>query len=182
MPTSAFHSNLQQPPFTYEALPPEEIKFVPLKQTQEFNAKDLMQVRVHNTRQPKVQEGEGWKSLRRGRACPVLHELCCCVKLGFVLTGRDPANLISPFPPCACYCALLQYYLDNDQKLKKYVPIIKDSVVYPVIYDSKRTVLSLPPIINSAHSAVSRQRQGATPSAKGHCNHTAAMAGINAAA
>lgn len=33
-----------QGPFTYEALPPEEIKFVPLKQTQEFNAKDLMQV------------------------------------------------------------------------------------------------------------------------------------------
>lgn len=53
MLTSAFHANLQQPPFTYEALPPEEIKFVPLKQTQEFNAKDLMQVRVHNTRQPK---------------------------------------------------------------------------------------------------------------------------------
>lgn len=34
-----------QGPFTYEALPPEEIKFVPLKQTQEFKANDLMQVR-----------------------------------------------------------------------------------------------------------------------------------------
>lgn len=33
-----------QAPFTYEALPPEDIKFVPLKQTREFNAKDLMQV------------------------------------------------------------------------------------------------------------------------------------------
>lgn len=47
-----------------------------------------------------------------------------------------------------------QYYLDNDQKLKKFVPIIKDSVVYPVIYDANRTVLSLPPIINGSHSAV----------------------------
>jgi phenylalanyl-tRNA synthetase beta chain len=47
-----------------------------------------------------------------------------------------------------------QFYLDNDQKLKKFVPIIKDSVVYPVIYDANRTVLSLPPIINGAHSAV----------------------------
>lgn len=79
-----------QGPFTYEALPPEDIKFVPLKQTQEFKANDLM-----------------------------------------------------------------QHYLDNDQKLKKFVPIIKDSVVYPVIYDANRTVLSLPPIINGSHSAIS---------------------------
>lgn len=47
-----------------------------------------------------------------------------------------------------------QHYLENDQKLKKFVPIIADSLVYPVIYDAKRTVLSLPPIINGAHSAV----------------------------
>lgn len=33
-----------QGPFTYEALPPEDIKFVPLKQTREFNAAELMQV------------------------------------------------------------------------------------------------------------------------------------------
>ena len=32
-------------PFTYEALPPEDISFVPLKQTAEFNARDLMQAR-----------------------------------------------------------------------------------------------------------------------------------------
>lgn len=49
----------------------------------------------------------------------------------------------------------LQHYLDHDQKLKKFVPIIKDSAVYPVIYDANRTVLSLPPIINGAHSAIS---------------------------
>ncbi|PNW74324.1 hypothetical protein CHLRE_13g603900v5 [Chlamydomonas reinhardtii] len=79
-----------QGPFTYEALPPEDIRFVPLKQTREFNAKELM-----------------------------------------------------------------QYYLDNDQKLKKFVPIIHSSVVYPVIYDANRTVLSLPPIINGQHSAIS---------------------------
>ena len=33
-----------QAPFTYEALPPEKINFVPLKQTKSFNAKELMQV------------------------------------------------------------------------------------------------------------------------------------------
>lgn len=79
-----------QGPFTYEALPPEDIHFVPLKQTREFNAKEL-----------------------------------------------------------------LEYYLANDQKLKKYVPIIKSSLVYPVIRDAKGVVLSLPPIINGAHSAIS---------------------------
>ncbi|KAF5837593.1 Phenylalanyl-tRNA synthetase beta chain, partial [Dunaliella salina] len=76
-------------PFTYEALPPDQISFVPLKQTREFKANDLM-----------------------------------------------------------------QHYLENDLKIRKFVPIIKDSVVYPVIYDANRTVLSLPPIINGAHSAL----------------------------
>ncbi|GMH34309.1 hypothetical protein BSKO_02143 [Bryopsis sp. KO-2023] len=79
-----------QGPFTYEALPPEEINFVPLKQEKSFAAGDL-----------------------------------------------------------------LEHYLENDKKLGKYVPLIKDSVVYPVIYDANRTVLSLPPIINGAHSAIS---------------------------
>ena len=79
-----------QGPFTYEALPPQDIRFVPLKQTREFNAKEL-----------------------------------------------------------------LDYYLANDQKLKRYVPIIHSSLVYPVIMDANRTVLSLPPIINGAHSAIS---------------------------
>jgi hypothetical protein len=51
---------------------------------------------------------------------------------------------------------LLQHYLVHDLKLKRFVPLIKDSIVYPAIYDSNRTLLSLPPIINGAHSAVSQ--------------------------
>eukprot|EP00879_Flechtneria_rotunda_P032053 GHRR01035203.1.p1 GENE.GHRR01035203.1~~GHRR01035203.1.p1 ORF type:complete len:572 (+),score=172.97 GHRR01035203.1:80-1795(+) len=77
-------------PFTYEALPPADISFVPLKQTRKFRADEL-----------------------------------------------------------------LEYYLANDQKLKKYVPLIKDSLVYPAIYDADRTLLSLPPIINGAATAIS---------------------------
>jgi len=46
-------------------------------------------------------------------------------------------------------CVKLFEVLKQDQKLKKYLPIIEDSPVYPVFYDAKRTVLSLPPIINS---------------------------------
>ncbi|KAL3682275.1 hypothetical protein R1sor_000297 [Riccia sorocarpa] len=75
-------------PFSYEALPPSEIKFVPLKQTKEFTAQELME------------------------------------------------------------------FYKSDVKLKKFLDIIESSPVYPVIYDSKRRVLSLPPVINGAHSAI----------------------------
>lgn len=75
-------------PFTYEALAPSQIKFVPLKQEKEFRADELME------------------------------------------------------------------YYKSDMKLKKFLHIIENSSVFPVIYDSKRTVLSLPPIINGAHSAI----------------------------
>ncbi|KAI3794057.1 hypothetical protein L1987_36682 [Smallanthus sonchifolius] len=76
-------------PFTYEALPPSEIEFKPLKQVETFRADKLME------------------------------------------------------------------FYKSDLKLKKYLHIIEDSPVFPVIYDRNRTVLSLPPIINGAHSAIS---------------------------
>ena len=79
-----------QGPFVYKAMDPTDISFVPLKQTQAFQADQL-----------------------------------------------------------------LQHYLQHDQKLKKFVPLIQHSPVYPIIYDSAGTVLSLPPIINGAHSAIS---------------------------
>lgn len=75
-------------PFTYEALPPSSIKFVPLKQTKEFTAEELMD------------------------------------------------------------------FYKGDSKLKKFLHIIEGSPVFPVIFDSQRRVLSLPPIINGAHSAI----------------------------
>lgn len=43
---------------------------------------------------------------------------------------------------------------ETDNKLKKFLPLIRDSPVYPVIYDSNRTVMSVPPIINSQHSKI----------------------------
>lgn len=45
--------------------------------------------------------------------------------------------------------------MQNDRNLGKYLSIIKDSPVYPVILDANRTVCSLPPIINSNHSKIS---------------------------
>lgn len=46
---------------------------------------------------------------------------------------------------------------ETDNKLKKFLPIIRDSPVYPVVYDAQRTVMSVPPIINSDHSKISLQ-------------------------
>ena len=51
----------------------------------------------------------------------------------------------------------MQHYLQRDLKLKRFVPIIHESLVYPVVLDANRTVLSLPPVINSAHSQVRYQ-------------------------
>ncbi|CAL5867307.1 uncharacterized protein PFLUO_LOCUS1522 [Penicillium psychrofluorescens] len=75
-------------PFTYEALPPKDIKFAPLNQTQEMDAEQLMT------------------------------------------------------------------FYEKHQQLGKYLHIIRDSPVYPVIYDANRTVCSLPPIINGDHSKI----------------------------
>ncbi|CEL98513.1 unnamed protein product [Vitrella brassicaformis CCMP3155] len=75
-------------PFRYRALPPSEIQFVPLNQTESVDGNQLM----------------------------------------------------------AMY--------ESHQQLKAYLPIIRDSPVYPIIYDSDGVVLSLPPIINGDHSKI----------------------------
>jgi phenylalanyl-tRNA synthetase beta chain len=51
---------------------------------------------------------------------------------------------------------LLQHYREDAsvKHLEPYTHIIYDSPVYPVIYDSNDTVLSLPPIINGRHSRI----------------------------
>lgn len=49
---------------------------------------------------------------------------------------------------------LMQLY-EEDAQLKKYLHIIRDKAVYPVIYDADQTVLSMPPIINGDHSKIS---------------------------
>ncbi|TKA75637.1 hypothetical protein B0A49_02326 [Cryomyces minteri] len=93
-----------QGPFTYEALPPEEIEFSPLNQTKKMNGRQMMD----------------------------FYEAC-----------QTPARSMSRL--------VVQW---KDKHLSKYLPIIRDSPVYPVIYDSNRTVLSMPPIINGNHSKI----------------------------
>lgn len=77
-----------EPPFSYEALPPEQIKFAPLNQEKVMNGKEMME------------------------------------------------------------------FYESDKHLSRYLHIIRDSPVYPIIYDKNRTVLSMPPIINSNHSKI----------------------------
>ena len=52
---------------------------------------------------------------------------------------------------------LFEYYRSNEagRQLRKYLPIIENAPVYPVVLDANQTVCSLPPIINGAHSAIS---------------------------
>ncbi|XP_015120127.1 phenylalanine--tRNA ligase beta subunit [Diachasma alloeum] len=75
-------------PFTYDAKPPEEIRFKPLNQDKEYNGLEIMELYAHHA------------------------------------------------------------------QLKQYLSIIRDSPVYPVVFDSEGTILSLPPIINSDHSKI----------------------------
>ncbi|KAG1175551.1 hypothetical protein G6F70_004012 [Rhizopus microsporus] len=77
-----------QGPFSYEALPPKDIKFVPLNKTTEVDGHQLMDLYA------------------------------------------------------------------EDKHLSKFLHIIRDSPVYPVVFDANRVVCSLPPIINSDHSKI----------------------------
>lgn len=48
----------------------------------------------------------------------------------------------------------LMTFYESDKHLGRYLHIIRDKEVYPVIYDKDHTVCSLPPIINSNHSKI----------------------------
>ena len=71
---------------------------------------------------------------------------------------------------------LFDYYGDskNNSPLKKFLPIVSGSPVYPVLYDANETVMSLPPIINGEHSKLSPSTRNvliectATDLTKGH--------------
>ncbi|KAI5859351.1 phenylalanyl-tRNA synthetase beta chain [Durotheca rogersii] len=48
----------------------------------------------------------------------------------------------------------LMAFYEKDKHLGRYLYIIRDKPVYPVIYDANRVVCSLPPIINGDHSKI----------------------------
>ncbi|XP_056631917.1 phenylalanine--tRNA ligase beta subunit [Diorhabda sublineata] len=78
------------------------------------------------------------------------------VKGPFVYDAKSPKDIkFVPLNQNKEFSAeeLMTFYSTHAQ-LKQYLPIIKDSPVYPVITDSNGIVLSLPPIINGNHSKI----------------------------
>ncbi|XP_015520165.1 phenylalanine--tRNA ligase beta subunit isoform X1 [Neodiprion lecontei] len=74
----------------------------------------------------------------------------------FTYDAKPPKNIsFKPLNQQKVYTGeqIMDLYANHAQ-LKQYLPIIKDSPVYPIIYDSNGVVLSLPPIINGDHSKI----------------------------
>ena len=78
------------------------------------------------------------------------------VKGPFLYDARPPAEIsFKPLNQDKEYTGgeIIDLYANHAQ-LKQYLPIIKDSPVYPVVQDSDGIILSLPPIINGDHSKI----------------------------
>ena len=57
-------------------------------------------------------------------------------------------------PPTLSITLKTQCPPQSEKHLSRYLPIIRDSPIYPIIYDAEDRVLSMPPIINSEHSKI----------------------------
>ncbi|KJA30155.1 hypothetical protein HYPSUDRAFT_32253 [Hypholoma sublateritium FD-334 SS-4] len=78
------------------------------------------------------------------------------LKPPFRYEARRPQDIkFTPLGKDKAYTAeeLMTLY-ESEKHLAKYLHIIRDSPVYPIIYDSNDQVLSMPPIINSDHSKI----------------------------
>ncbi|KAG6830833.1 hypothetical protein H0H92_014485 [Tricholoma furcatifolium] len=78
------------------------------------------------------------------------------LKPPFRYEARPPKDIkFIPLNKDKAYTAeeLMTVY-ESDKHLSRYLHIIRDSPVYPIIYDSVDQVLSMPPIINSEHSKI----------------------------
>ncbi|KAF8205096.1 phenylalanyl-tRNA synthetase subunit beta [Pholiota molesta] len=78
------------------------------------------------------------------------------LKPPFRYEARPPKDIkFAPLGKDTSYTAeeLMALY-ESEKHLAKYLHIIRDSPVYPIIYDSNDQVLSMPPIINSNHSKI----------------------------
>lgn len=74
----------------------------------------------------------------------------------FIYDAKPPADIkFKPLSQTGEYTAVeLMKLYSGDSHLKPYLPIIQDSPVYPVIYDTNGVVLSMPPIINGEHTKI----------------------------
>ena len=74
----------------------------------------------------------------------------------FTYDALDPADIV--FCPLNQQVTVdghnLMRLYESDLKIRKFLPLIRDSPRYPVIRDASQRVMSLPPIINSEHSKI----------------------------
>ncbi|KAI0036810.1 phenylalanyl-tRNA synthetase subunit beta [Vararia minispora EC-137] len=77
-------------------------------------------------------------------SAPFRYEACPPKDIKFVPLNKDKGYTAEE---------LMTVY-ESDRQLSQYLHIIRDSPVYPIIYDTQERVLSMPPIINSEHSKI----------------------------
>ncbi|XP_057337957.1 phenylalanine--tRNA ligase beta subunit [Microplitis mediator] len=78
------------------------------------------------------------------------------IKGPFVFNAKPPQDIrFKPLNQDKEYTGveIMDLYAHHPQ-LKQYLPIIKDSPLYPIVYDSNGVVLSLPPVINGDQSKI----------------------------
>ncbi|KAI1082368.1 phenylalanyl-tRNA synthetase [Whalleya microplaca] len=78
------------------------------------------------------------------------------IKGPFTYEARPPQDIVfAPLNQTKKMTAeeLMAFY-EKDRHLGRYLHIIRDKPLYPVIYDANRVVCSMPPIINSDHSKI----------------------------
>ncbi|EIM88404.1 phenylalanyl-tRNA synthetase subunit beta [Stereum hirsutum FP-91666 SS1] len=74
----------------------------------------------------------------------------------FRYEAKNPKDIkFAPLNKTQEYTAeeLMMVY-ESDKNIGRYLHIVRDSPVYPIIYDAEDRVLSFPPIINSEHSKI----------------------------
>jgi len=78
------------------------------------------------------------------------------IKGPFRYVGKDPKDFeFVPLNNEQKVNGLGMMELLENHKLKEYLPLIRDSPVYPLVLDSNEVVCSVPPIINGEHSKIS---------------------------
>lgn len=87
-----------------------------------------------------------------------LDKLDGCTEFRYAATPKEQIRFVPLNQTKTMHCAddgLAQFYKD-DRHISKFVPYIASLPNYPIIYDVKGNVLSLPPIINSDFSKISQ--------------------------
>ncbi|KAJ7684046.1 hypothetical protein B0H17DRAFT_1073389 [Mycena rosella] len=116
------------------------VKFTPRSYTSFMDLQDKLHQNICRRRQLVAIGTHDLDTLE----APFRYEARAPKDIKFIPLGKDKAYTAEE---------LMTVY-ESEKHLSKFLPIIRDSPVYPIIYDAKDRVLSMPPIINSEHSKI----------------------------